>query len=282
MPTRTIRFWLPAALAVLAGFGAPAPSAASEPAGQGIAAWATPTLGQKMAEYLRGRLGTRVGGGECAHVATEALRVAGGDFTYKSAFVRPKEAGGEDYVWTPNRVARLTSGPQVAGKRFRPGDILQFQDATFSSGTEAPHHTQVVATVDTAGRITQVYEENAGSGADKRRLQLNPAIDFGTLTGGSVSVYRAVPRRTKSGLVEWTVVNNTGAGRVYTVRTKGRDQKAIIDGGDTFGGFQIGSSKFTGAVGPVIEFGPTALTIQDGGAYELFADADGRVGLRQN
>src|SRR5262249_44727654 len=113
------------------------------------------TLGQKMANFLQSRLGTRVGGGECAHLAMEALRAAGADFT------RTQPAGPSDYVWTSNGAARLTNGSQVAGKRFQVGDIIQYENARFSAGgvRSLPHHTQVVAAVDAAGRITRVYEE---------------------------------------------------------------------------------------------------------------------------
>src|ERR1700741_4413793 len=41
------------------------------------------TIGQQMANYLQGQVnaGRRIGGGECPHLATEALRASGADFT---------------------------------------------------------------------------------------------------------------------------------------------------------------------------------------------------------
>src|SRR5262245_11674436 len=53
-------------------------------------------LGDKMAEYLQEQVNARrrIGGGECAHLATEALRIAGAEF------LRPEPKGTMDYVWT--------------------------------------------------------------------------------------------------------------------------------------------------------------------------------------
>src|SRR5687768_10005145 len=54
----------------------------------------TPTINEKVAAYLDAHLGQRVGGGECAHAATEALRAAG------ARFIRPADAPKPgDYVW---------------------------------------------------------------------------------------------------------------------------------------------------------------------------------------
>src|SRR5262249_21159083 len=170
------------------------------------------SLGDKMANYLQAQVNARrrVGGGEGAHLATEALRIAGAEF------LRPEPPGTRDYVWTSNRVTRLTHGGQVAGKRFRVGDIIQYHNATFSAGGNLAHHTQVVAAVDSRGRITQAYEENVG-GNDGRTAQRRAAPDLTKLTGGSVSIYRPVARMRRAGRVEYTIVNNTSASRTYKV-----------------------------------------------------------------
>ena len=55
------------------------------------------TLNQKIVTFLSGKAGTRIGGGECAHVATEALRVAGAEFTSTDLGADSPSAG--DYVW---------------------------------------------------------------------------------------------------------------------------------------------------------------------------------------
>jgi hypothetical protein len=39
------------------------------------------TLNSKIATFLAGKVGVRVGGGGCAHAASEALRAAGAEFT---------------------------------------------------------------------------------------------------------------------------------------------------------------------------------------------------------
>jgi hypothetical protein len=55
------------------------------------------TLNSKVAAYMATKVGVRCGGGECAHAATEALRVAGAEFT--SADFGPDSPQRGDYVW---------------------------------------------------------------------------------------------------------------------------------------------------------------------------------------
>ena len=55
------------------------------------------TIGSSMVTFLNGKLSTRVGGGECAHMAIEALRASGGEF-YATDLGEDSPATG-DYVW---------------------------------------------------------------------------------------------------------------------------------------------------------------------------------------
>ena len=54
-------------------------------------------IGSAMVTFLGGKVNARVGGGECAHMATEALRVGGGEFIPKS--LGTDYPGSGDYVW---------------------------------------------------------------------------------------------------------------------------------------------------------------------------------------
>jgi hypothetical protein len=158
-------------------------------------------LGRKMSDFLQAAVeaGRRIGGGYSHHLAVEALRVAGADFT------RAEPPGTLDFVWTTNRVARLTPGDPLVGYQFQIGDIIQHHHATFGAGYTLKHHTQVVAAVDPIGRITQVFEQGVDGDHTAKR---GAAIELSKLTGGSVSVYRPVPRAVES-QVEFTLVNNT-------------------------------------------------------------------------
>src|SRR5437762_2502408 len=50
------------------------------------------SIGDRMVAYLDSMKGQRLGGGECAHLAEEALRVSGGKFILSGTT--------QDYVWS--------------------------------------------------------------------------------------------------------------------------------------------------------------------------------------
>jgi hypothetical protein len=237
-----------------------------------VAHAAPASLGQAMAAYLQARLGTRVGGGECAHLASEALRVAGAEF------LRNEPPGTRDYVWTSNRVARLTNGSQVAVEQFAVGDIIQYNHARFSDGHELDQHTQVVAAVDPSGRVTQVYEQNVDG---QRTVHRGPAPDWTKLTGGSVSVYRAVPRTAQPGRVEFTVVNNTNASRTLSLQIGSQKWDTTLDRGNTAGSYLVGVATVSAASRPRLVVANAAVELRDGAGYELYTPANGQVGIRQ-
>ncbi len=232
------------------------------------------SLGQKMYNFLSSRVGARVGGGECADIAVEALRVAGADFT------RTERQGTQDYVWTSNRVARLTNGRQLAGYKFQVGDVIQYNNATFSAGgsSKLAHHTQVVAAVDAKGRITKVFEQNWNH---IRKVQLNPIIDLTKLTGGSVSIYRAVARTTHPGLVEFTLVNNTKKTLTYTLQTGSSKTNDTVTQADTANSYRTWTASYSGSARPTLKIGNASLQVRDGVAYELYTLSNGQVGIRE-
>jgi hypothetical protein len=108
-------------------------------------------LGDRIRDYAEGRRGTTVGRGECADLATAALRSAGARASYPSA--------DGHYVW----------GQQLPAAFAEPGDILQFRnfravirndDGTgFIETRGHPHHTAVV--IENPGNGTlRVAEQN--------------------------------------------------------------------------------------------------------------------------
>lgn len=260
---------VPAAVAGLtAGLaGVASPVVHSQPQAQ--------TLGSKMGEYLARKVGTRLGGGECADMATAALRATGADFT------RTEAPGTQDYVWTTNRVARITDGSQAVGQKFRVGDIIQLENATFRSAGSTKlvaHHTQVVAAVDSQGRITKVYEQNVNGDRTVRR---HTAFDLRTLAGGSVGVYRPVARVAQAGLREFTIVNHTKSAQNFTIQVGTWTGGRSLTASNTAGSFQTGSVTFSGSVKPMFKIGNFSVEIRDGAAYELYTRADGAVGIRR-
>ncbi len=148
------------------------------------------SLNQLVVEYANSHLGDHVGGGECAQLVEEALRVAGGNFV-------PQSPGNGDYIWgelltviTPGH----DSNPTV---RCTPGDIIQYQDVSLSSGSATPQHTAIVGQVDSNGRPTQIYEENvAGDRHDRYDAE---SVNSATVLAGTIHIYRPTVRRIRLG-----------------------------------------------------------------------------------
>ena len=129
-----------------------------------VAPAAEGTLGDKVTAFCKSNLGKQVGGGECAHLASEALKASGGEPRGKD------DPNDGDYVWGKLLVTLDATGKglKVTGKvgDLKPGDILQFRDVKFQGrqgrGTYSmtfPHHTAVVAAVQPGG-VVKVYQQN--------------------------------------------------------------------------------------------------------------------------
>ena len=132
------------------------------------------SLSDRILAFARQRIGQVHGDGECFTLADDALRNANA----KSAADFGKVGPDLDYVW----------GPAVARTALQPGDIIQMRDyrADFttntnnpdgSSGTgthfeERPHHTAIVESVSTEGRVT-VLEQNFPDGSAVTRNVLH-------------------------------------------------------------------------------------------------------------
>ncbi len=175
------------------------------------------TIGSSMVTFLNEKLGTRVGGGECAHMATEALRVSGGEF-YPDDLGTDSPATG-DYVWgtlvtTISLVDEVWTDSNPASVCL-PGDIIQYGDnAKIGTATYATRHTSVVQTVNTTqNRPTAVYQQNFGS---VRTVKL-ATIDVTKLTTGWIRIYRPKARVDDTNVWKFTVVNNATTAQFYKV-----------------------------------------------------------------
>ena len=139
----------------------------------------TGNLGEQVVNFARGKIGQRVGQGECFDLANQALRSAGA----KSAADFGSVAKDADYVW----------GSPVSQSDARPGDVIQFRDYRYDRTVETatredtdfqerPHHTAIVERVEGNGAIT-VLEQNAPDGSPGQRSQLFFS-DVSTTSGG--------------------------------------------------------------------------------------------------
>jgi hypothetical protein len=149
-------------------------------------------LGWKVMEFCRRNLGEKVGNGQCAVLAVEALKSAGAARMGRDF---PKRG---DYVWG-EQVALLEYGRrEIAGleslAKVRPGDIIQFRNVRLEGhgpagryGMTADHHTAVVATVDSASGVLTCYHQNWG-----RKIVRQDRMQLKDLQSGWMRIYRPV------------------------------------------------------------------------------------------
>jgi hypothetical protein len=139
-------------------------------------------LNEKVVEFARSKLGQQVGNGQCAALAAEALRYAGG-----------RRRGAREGVW----------GVELKSLRdAKPGDILQFEGVVFNGWRlqddgsiliqtrKFLHHTAIVARVRKRGTapILVVLHQNV----DNKLIVLEETIDMAEKRRGRVKGYRPV------------------------------------------------------------------------------------------
>jgi hypothetical protein len=156
------------------------------------------TVGDKVAAFAAEQKGKKVGSGQCADLATAALKAAGAKGRGEDS---PNK---DDYTWGELVYTQeaTPAGPKVTGKRaeIKPGDVIQFRDTKWvtRSGNVikarfAPHHTAVVGKVQNKGALLEVYEQNNNGRlvVEKGTLQLS------ALAEGWIRVYRPQPMEEK-------------------------------------------------------------------------------------
>src|SRR5438132_5925422 len=126
-----------------------------------LSAAGAPRLGDKVVSFCKEHLNKTVGNGECAGLATQALKAVG-------ARTRggPDSPSKGDYVWG-RQVYLLEATPdglKEQGKLsdIRPGDIMQYRNVKLGEKGGFGHHTAVVAEVDEQGKRIKLYQQNAG------------------------------------------------------------------------------------------------------------------------
>ena len=239
-------------------------------------------LNSQVVSFAKSHLHMKVGGGECAHLANAALRVAGADFFSHD----PLKNG--DYTWG-SLVTTITPGKDSsASAKCLPGDIIQFQNVNISGGWSAAHHTAIVAAVDKAGRPTQVYEQNVGvngkgkgGGSHDRTDRLDPlALNSKTITAGTVHIYRPVPRVDAPGKVQFSIVNSTTAPQVVTEYYNGKDLGTIsLDTFNTAGSYMLGYVTGTGTITWTIGLNGKSVPLSNASGYEVYY-ANGSTTIR--
>lgn len=257
------------------------------------------SINEKTVTYLKLKLGSRLGGGECAQAVSEALRVSGAAFAGSDLGPDNPEPG--DYVWGALlKVVSVTEGEVVDSEpsaKVLSGDVLQFHDTQFVSVSKngnvtrtrtitALHHTAVAAKVDAEGRYPiEVYEQNAPSRDkdDARQVVLN-SIDFSALRKGWVRIYRPKLRVDKPGEYQISIVNNTSDDQTATIRFDGSaDSKLSLTSADTASSYILESMNTSS---PTMKFlivldSGASVTVQNAAGYEIFTNPKGESVIRK-
>jgi len=152
------------------------------------------SLGEKVVAFCQTHKGEQVGDGECATLASHALREAGArtrgnDFPNKG-----------DYTWGTRIFsieAQGESAPKTEGKALdiKPGDIIQLRDVKFKGrrpgGTYSMtfgHHTAVVAGVEEGGQTVHIFHQNFGG----KKIVMNATYKLADLKEGWLRFYRPI------------------------------------------------------------------------------------------
>jgi hypothetical protein len=179
------------------------------------------TINQQVVAWAQGKMGQKVGAGECWDLADQALRASGA----VSSTTTGKD---DDYVW----------GDKVIPAGALPGDIVQFRDyevtirtdtdITFDDGSgsskwkeetlERPHHTAIVESSSRAGLV--VLEQNVDPGGKKVQRH-TIAITPGT-TKTTESKSMKAPDGKLRGAQVVTTVTVTITGKIWVYHPKAK------------------------------------------------------------
>ncbi len=155
------------------------------------------SYGPSILTYCRENLGKKIGTGQCASLASSALRNSG-------AAIRggPDWPAQGDYVWgEPVAFIKAAFGGLKGTKdlsQVEAGDIVQFHQTRFSGynhidggvySMEAEHHTAVVESVDPNGKTITVLHQNWNGKMVVRRQTLY----LRGMTRGWLRFYHPVP-----------------------------------------------------------------------------------------
>lgn len=243
------------------------------------------TLNSKVATFLAGKVGVRVGGGECAHAASEALRTAGAEFT--NADLGPDSPAAGDYVWgTLLKSISIVNGRWTDSKpttRLLPGDIIQYRNTRFvypSSTSTLSQHTSVVASVNTAGSATFVYEQNFNRIRSVRRN----SIDLTKLVSGYLRIYRPKARINRTGQTKFSLTNNRTSNQTVTVLAGTKNLNSFsLTSANTLGSYQTRWVSLTGSTQPITLrlSNAASVSVVNAGGYEIYTTSAGATAIRK-
>lgn len=237
------------------------------------------SIGDSMVASLADKLNSRIGGGESDHLASEALRIGGGEFV-------PSDLGDDfpssgDKVWgdlvsviSCNNGRWFDSNPT---NDCLPGDVIQFGSAVIDRVNYPQQFTGVVFTVNSSGRPSSLFLQNFNG----NRVVQQASIDTGKLTAGWLRIYRPLSRIDRFNEWKFTIVNNDSRSRTYEL-LDGVDTviTATLSAANNSGSYQIHSVTTDGTVPNFLLYNQTSYFIEMAKGNEIFWSPNG-LAVRQ-
>lgn len=246
-----------------------------------LSAASAQTVGGSAHEYLQGKIGVRIGGGDATDMVIEALRIAGGEFVAEDLGADTPDAG--DRVWgtlisvisTPGDLW-TDSNPTNA---CLPGDVLQFGGAEWGLSALPSKHSAVVATVDPAnGRPASILHQNFNG----ERIVQSLNIDVTKLTDGWIRIYRPIRRIDALDTWKITLANNTPTSQTYFMMVDTEIVGTIsLSPSNTSGSFRVEKIATDGTVPCLVLSNDQSLFLTNAKGKEVFDSESGTLSIRQ-
>jgi len=238
------------------------------------------TIGEKMVRFLASKEGSRLGGGECAHLASEALRVSGGEFIRSD--IGPDSPGANDYVWgTRKKTISWLSGrwnDSSPTTTLQVGDVMQYRATTIDGARVEANHTSVIAALNSNKTLpTKVYEQNIGG---YRKVALK-SIDLKKLTRGSVYIYRPWARANPSNVYKFSVTNRLASSTSFKVKVGTFTSSLDLTGDNTASSFTTRKHTSSSSVPKIVLSNGVSMTVQTAGGYEIYRTSSGASSIRK-
>jgi hypothetical protein len=222
-----------------------------------------PSINAAVVNFCVQNYQQEVGGGQCANLATEALRVAGAEFEFPN------------YKWG-EPVETIVNGKATFYGAVQAGDIIQYRNA------QGGLHTAIVDTVDEeTGQPVLVFEQDTQWQKDQtgpwldtnmKEVHLNDrAYQFGAGAEhypGTITIYQPIPRQ-NNGRIEFTIVNTTGKS-VTVQSTSGPFNLSPFGTGNSF------EDRWVKGTTATLTVDGHTITVENNRGYEI---VDGPQGL---
>lgn len=241
----------------------------------GASAQNSTNFGPAVVHYLQSREGQRIGGGNSADLAVEALRIAGAEFVADDLGADAPAAG--DRAWGTLVTEISPAGDSQSANACLPGDILQLGNAELNGKPCPAKFTAVVAEVNGGGRPKKIFCQELDGNRTVKLLSIN----IEQFNSGWMRVYRPKARINRTDEWKITIVNNTTASQGYEVYA-GVEVNAAVQAAavNTAGSFFTHRVPTDGTVPNIYTANGRSYFLEHGKAYELYSSTTG-VEIRQ-